>query len=273
MKRTLNFIGHLHHKNEEGINLFDRDLFNVERNGQSRDVVIHCSDTSAPIGNLDIYGPQLDFRNAASINTGRINLLSEWVCNCSRSINPNANYISLPFPVNIEKFKPGEKHGSPIIYFKRREINLFEEIKSFILSKYPNAIQFRYESGYSELDYINACANAPFCIWVGAHESQGFALQECLSSGTPIFVIDVDSLHNEISVNGHRYWGPEWSHIKATPAPYFDDTCGMITNVNNWRLDFDEFISKLSSYNPRSYVEENLSPEALSKKWLTEINK
>ena len=95
---------------------------------------------------------------------------------------------------------------------------------------------------------------------------------ECLSSDTPILVIDVNSMHDEISKSGERYWDSEWKIFKATSCPYFDSRCGLVTNESNWILDFDKFISNLESYKPREYVIENLSPEILSKLWYNILN-
>jgi hypothetical protein len=271
MKRLINFIGTLHHKNIEGAKLFNNEWFDIEFNGSSRDIVIHTSDTNPPIGNLDVYGPQIDFRIACQINSYQVNFLSDWNLNMAKELNHSIKAIKLPFPVNTEKFKPSEKTDSPIIYFKRRNLELIKQVVEHLIPSYPNLKIFSYEDGYEENKYIEATSIAPFCVWVGAHESQGFALQECLSSNTPILVIDIDSMHDEISKTGTRYWGREWRKFKATSAPYFDETCGMITNESNWLTDFDIFINKLSSYNTRKYVLDNLSQEALSKLWKTQL--
>ena len=50
-----------------------------------------------------------------------------------------------------------------------------------------------FEKRYQESDFADAISKAPYAIWIGRHESQGFAFQETLSSDTPIFVIDVNS--------------------------------------------------------------------------------
>jgi hypothetical protein len=102
MKRTINLIGKLHHKNIEGAKLFNSELFDIEFDGESTDIVFHCSDISNPIGNLDIYGPQIDFRIACQIIGVPVNFLSDWNSNMAKMINPEIDSICLPFPVNIE---------------------------------------------------------------------------------------------------------------------------------------------------------------------------
>jgi len=272
MKRTINFLGTLHHKNIEGANLMS-EFFNIEFNGTTKDIVVHASDMTTPIGNVDIYGPQIDFRIASTINRYPVNFLSEWVSDMAKSINTSCNTVNLPFPVNVDKFKPTEKIGNPIIYFKLVDIELYKEVKSYFSALYPDIFEFDYESKYDEKTYIEKCASAPFCIWLGRHESQGFALQECLSSGTPIFVIDVDSMCDELTKSGYQYWPNNWSIYKATACPYFDNQCGFISNKKDWKSDFDIFINKLDSYKPREYVLENLSPKVISENWINVINK
>jgi hypothetical protein len=264
MKRIINFIGWMHPKNSEGAMLFKE--FDIEFNGQSRDVVVNSSNVNGILGNVTMYGPSIDLISASNINDYPINMLSQWNIECVKQLNPNSNAISLPFPVNIGRFIPGDKGDTPIIYFKMRDIELLDDVVKFMYKRYKNIHLFDYEKGYKESDYINSCAKAPFCIWVGRHESQGFALQECLSSNTPILVIDVDSMYDEVNSNGSRSW-KNGKHLKATAAPYFDDRCGIKTNIDNWKDVFDTFINNIDKYSPREYVIDNLSVESLTKKW------
>ena len=268
MKRTINFIGGMHRKNEEGATLF-KD-FNVEFNGPSRDVVVNTDKTIGVTGSVTIYGPHFDLDTAVKIEGESLNLLSEWLSEYVKQINPKCDTIALPFPVNTEKFKPSQKDGNPIIYFKRRDRAILTEIYNYVSSKYENVRFFDYESGYNESEYLHSCTTSSFCIWIGSHESQGFALQECLSCDTPILVIDVDSLYDEIDRYGRRGY-PNGESIKATSASYFDERCGLKTDVDSWEKDFDVFIENLEKYSPRSYVLENLSAKALGKKWLNFI--
>ena len=268
MKRTINFIGGMHRKNEEGAMLLSD--FNIEFNGTSRDVVVNSDKILGVTGSVTMYGPSMDLHTISKINGEVVNLLSQWNVDCVRYLNPESNAIALPFPVNVEKFKPSIKDDIPMLYFKQRDQDILKDVFEFLIKKYNNIRFFHYEQGYNENDYLDACSKSPFCIWLGRHESQGFALQECLSSDTPILVIDVESMLDEIDRYGNRPWinGP---FLKATAAPYFDKRCGIKTDVDNWEEDFDVFIENLEKYSPRSYVVEELSGEALSKKWLEHI--
>lgn len=268
--RTINFIGWLHHKNIEGAKLF-KD-FKVEFNGTSTDIVVNTSSIDGINGNITLFGPNIDLYNITKINGYKINVLCDWVSKCAKNINPNCETVLLPFPVNTDKFQPSEKDNIPILYFKRRDLSLFDDVIKHMCEKYNQIRLFDYEEGYNEEDYITACSKAPFCIWLGSHESQGFALQECLSSNTPILVIDVNSLTDEIPKHGEKYW-KEGFGIKATSAPYFDERCGVITDFENYKIDMDLLINRIGEFTPRQYVLENLSAEVLSKKWTEIINK
>ena len=270
MRRIINFIGWMHHKNVEGAKLFNE--FDVEFDGESRDIVVNSGSIDGIIGNVTIYGPNIDLYNISKIQDYPINMLSQWNIECVKKINPNSNAIALPFPVNTDRFIPADKDGIPIVYFKRRDITLLNDVIEHMSNKFEKIRFFDYENGYNESDYIDSCSKAPFCVWLGSHESQGFALQECLSSNTPILVIDVNYLTDEIPRFGEKYWKDGFG-VKVTSAPYFDERCGIITDFTNWKNDLELFINKIDEFSPRQYVLENLSTSALTKKWTEIINK
>lgn len=259
MKRTLNFIGHLHHKNVIGARLLD---FNVEFNGSSNDIIIvsdgHVKQTSAK---LTMFGPQIPLTSVG--NYSSVNMLSQWNLDISKALFPNTNGYCLPFPVDVNSFVPASKIGKPILYFKKRDQALLKQVVSHL----KDFILFNYEAGYSEDQYKRSISQAPFAIWLGCHESQGFALQECLSADVPILVIDVNSLCDEVSKNGISYFNKSFNKYKATSAQYFDQRCGIKTSVENWKRDFDVFMSKINKYSPREYVLENLAAGPLTNKW------
>jgi hypothetical protein len=65
-----------------------------------------------------------------------------------------------------------------MIYFKHRTPTELVLIEHYMKSKSINYTVFSYDNKYCENDYINYLQNTKFCIWVDAHESQGFALEE-----------------------------------------------------------------------------------------------
>ena len=131
-------------------------------------------------------------------------------------------------------------------------------IQSFLKKRNLDYNIFVYEQRYNEENYINCLQQSKYGIWVGRHESQGFALEEALSCNVPLFVWDVVSINQEEGCN--------YPDIPATTIPYWDERCGeSFTDIKNIDEKFDIFLSKLNEYKPREYVIENLSVEKCTK--------
>lgn len=184
---------------------------------------------------------------------------SEWSKNVWKKydICNGINLQSLPFGVDTDIFKPVktiQQRSECFVYFKRR---MFEEINlviNLLVSKGFRPIVFDYVRGYDEKQYISCLESSKFGVWVGSHESQGFALQEALSFDVPILVWNVTSMRQE--------YGSSYSDIPATTIPYWDISCGeTFTKREELNSSFDKFISCLETYQPRKYILENLSME------------
>lgn len=276
------FLGNFHHKNELSIPLMqkagmDIDL-EVNYNTEYDWIISNNSLTHFPNhkGGI-IYGPGFSFpifnaRGFPLDNNVYFNLLSNWNKILCEEINPHMKCLALPFAVDVEKFTPKNKTGKPVIYFKHR--------KKYILDNVLNALGndfliFNYDQTYSEDSFQNAISESQYCIWIGSHESQGFAFQETLSCGTPIFVINVRSLRDEISSSGQVVWSnylPDHP-LKATTASYFNEDCGMISYPDKWEKDFDLFLKRINSYNPREFILKNLSPNRCADLWHNTLTK
>jgi glycosyltransferase involved in cell wall biosynthesis len=168
----------------------------------------------------------------------------------------------LPLPVNIEKFKPVEKikKDKVFIYFKRREPEELEFLKRELDKRNIEYIIFHYIKRYKEEDYLKYLQESKYGIILGAHESQGFAIEEALSCNVPLLVWSATTMNKE--------YGSSFEAIPCTSVPYWDERCGEIFyKQEEWETKFDEFISKLNTYKPREYVLENLSVEKCAEKW------
>ena len=102
-------------------------------------------------------------------------------------------------------------------------------------------------------------------IFLCAHETEGFALCEAMSSNVPIFAWDPGFCQDTA-----RF---EWNDpvIKTTSIPYFDKRCGMSF------LNADEFMNKITtfwgkvqkgSFNPREYILESLTLKISAEKMM-----
>jgi glycosyltransferase involved in cell wall biosynthesis len=123
---------------------------------------------------------------------------------------------------------------------------------------------FGYIQRYNEKDYIEYLQKSKFGIWVGAHESQGFALQEALSCNVPLLVWNIKSMNQE--------YGSNYNDIPATSIPYWDERCGdVFYNENEMEDTFKRFNSRLYNYKPREFILENLSMEVCEIKFIETI--
>ena len=120
---------------------------------------------------------------------------------------------------------------------------------------------FSYYEKYDENEYLNYLKEAKFGLWLGGHESQGFALQEALSTNVPLLVWSVSYMGQE--------YGSFYGAIPATSIPYWDNRCGEFFYAYN-ELDakFNTFIENINNYKPREYVLENLSTEVCQDRFI-----
>jgi hypothetical protein len=189
---------------------------------------------------------------------------SEWATNVW-SFHPFCKNISLktlPFGVQTDKFapcKPINERNNIFIYYKRRNPNELQLLCLFLKKHGIEPKIFNYVTKYSEEEYINYLKNSKFGIWLSAHESQGFALEEALSCDVPLLVWNVTSMNQE--------YGSNYQNIGATTIPYWDERCGeFFTDSNELSFTFNKFLNNLTNYKPREYILENLSMDKCESK-------
>jgi len=222
-----------------------------------------------------IFGPQFSVfpDNSLDIIKGpktSYNQLSEWVVNMWKSfpICDNLNLVSLPFGVDTEKFmstKNIRERNKVLVYFKNRNPSDLCLVENFLQEKNVEFKVFSYNSGYNENEYLNYLQNSKFCIWIDAHESQGFALQEALSCDVPLLVWNVKSMNQ---AHGYNYLD-----IPATSTSYWHEKCGEVFyNINDFEKSYSKFIDCLETYKPREFILENLSIDSCETKFIEYIN-
>jgi len=268
------FVGHWHHKNKNGLQLIKNNTV-LPWNGE-RDGIIFTNELNMDIVNQYdkvIVGPGVDFKYALDYFKAYqgdkyiyYNLLSPWLKHVYEMYAPNPKiiYITLPFPVDVERFKPSKKKKQFFIYVKHvtrqriQAITTLVEQCSHLLREYEYRT-FTYGT-YQEDDYLDYIQSAEFGIWVDAHESQGFALEEALSCNCPLFVYDITSMKDECENSGHHPWAHVPFDLPATSASYFDETCGMICRENSELFNmFISFFQVIPSYTPRQFVLDHLT--------------
>lgn len=273
-----------HHKNQEFLNYYCNNNFILTNNLNDAEIVFSACDY-IPIEKYPnkkfIFGPHFSvFPNRLVSRFNNIHKNAIYIQPSQPSVDTwqkEFNFKNLPmkamaFGVNVNKFKPDKdrrENNSVLIYYKNRNPQEFTFLENFLKKKNINYKLFSYLKRYDEKDFLTQLKNSKYGIWLGRHESQGFALEETLSCDVPLLVWNVKLREQEWS---KRY---VYKNIKSsvTTIPYWDKTCGeYFYNSNELEETFDIFIKNIDTYEPRKFILNNLSQERCSEKWNTFIN-
>ena len=176
----------------------------------------------------------------------------------------------MPFAIDTEKFAPIDNGASKtreevFVYFKRRHPAELDALCQFLTHRGVKFRVFDYVRKYDEADYLDFLQTRAKCgIWLGSHESQGFALQEALSCNIPLLVWNATYMSQE--------HGGNLPDIPASTIPYWDERCGEYFTMFYQLEDiFWKFISKIEDgkkYKPREFIMENLTTEICETRFL-----
>lgn len=226
-------------------------------------------DESHPIFNYN-YDPTRFFYNA----------LCEWNYVIHKSFAPHLGmrFLSCPFGIDLESIEIApsiESRKGVLVYVKGRLESEVKYVLDFLDSKEEIYSVVRYGS-YKDSDFKQQLQLSKYVIWIGRHESQGFALQETLASNIPVLLWDVKSMYEEYGSDGKSFY-EQYKHsgmpLLATATPYWSDECGVKFYEKEELNDkYNEMNTKSSSFNPRSFIEKHLSHSATYKRLLQAIN-
>jgi hypothetical protein len=182
-------------------------------------------------------------------------VLSDWVVTtyyefAKETVIP---LVALPFGLDptIEDVKNYPKTLDCILYFKDREPAQLEYAKSLLESKQLSYKIFKYGS-YINAEYINTLKHVKFVLWLGRHESQGFAFQDCLVSNVPVVLWDVTSMFDEW--NAYKEYKDK-KNLYATVAPHWSSECGEKI-LRDYELEsaIEYMMQNYKKYTPRKYI-------------------
>jgi len=284
--RVLFIKSRIHHKNLNFILKCKKiNFFIVHSINQINNIDLNTFDAViSPCDTIDvskypnvkfIFGPQFSVfpEDRLKIIKGEksvYNLLSNWVVDIWKQfpVCNNLKLVTLPFGVDTEKFfdnKSITEKNNVMVYFKHRNPADLYFIESFLKYKNINYSVFSYDRKYDENEYISYLQNSKYGIWLDAHESQGFALQEALSCNVPLLVWNVTSMNQE--------YGSTYSNLPTTTTSYWDNKCGeLFYNVNEFEVTYNKFIENINNYKPREFILENLSVDVCETKLIEFIN-
>ena len=201
------------------------------------------------------------------------NILSDWVIACYKECVPEFRVplVAFPFGVDTERFCPAiiTKTWDCLVYVKRRSAALVQSVLQTLDARSLRYKVFTYGS-YDEETYRQALQQSAFMIVLDAHESQGFALQEAMSCGVPLLVVDATSMYDEMA-DGHHvsYAHMRPKHMAATSVPYWGAQCGLrITDPADLNAALHHMQATWQSFTPRDYVLDTLSDEVCMRRLL-----
>ena len=197
------------------------------------------------------------------------NLLCPWVVNLWKpySICNELQMVTFPFGVDTQRFNTDNSQNKSeiLIYYKHRHPSELQFICNELNNLSIKYSIFSYKHRYDENTYVEYLKKTKYCIWIDAHESQGFALQEALSCNVPLLVWNVVSMNQE--------YGQSYNDIPATTIPHWDARCGEVFyNKNDFKPSFNTFLSKLETYQPRHFILEHLTFDICETKLINTIN-
>jgi len=177
------------------------------------------------------------------------------------------------WPVGIDtvEYSPSKKiKDGVLIYFKQRYEEELLKIEGVLKNKNIKYNIIKYGS-YTESEYKKALAKSRYVIWLGRHETQGIALEEALSTNTPILLCEVKFLGQWVPTKKESsFFTKEQNEYKnVSAAPYFNDECGIkIDNLDKISEKIDYMESNFLSFSPRKYVIENLGLKKQAQEFL-----
>ena len=259
-KKVRFYIIKLTHLNEVDLSLYD----GVYSPSEPVDVSKY-SKTQWVFGPHFSVFPDDKLKMIPSENTSYL-VLSKWTKTLWENVGipGGITLVDIPFAVDVKKFceiKPICDRNKVFIYYKSRDPFELQCLEAALTANNIEYKLFHYEKKYDEADYLAYLQQAKFGIWLGRHESQGFALEEALSCNVPLLVWNVSSLNQE--------YGQKYPDMYATTIPYWDERCGeYFCGHCELVSKLDIFLSKLHTYRPREYVLENLSQEVCEKRFM-----
>jgi hypothetical protein len=171
-------------------------------------------------------------------------------------------FVVAPFPVDVHTFKPEAPRvgNSVLVYAKQRSEHDVHAAVAAVTAAGGTPVVLRYGS-YTEKEYIELLQRCVCGVWVGSHESQGFALQEALATNLPLLVWDMGCVVH----GGCPLRTPHGVLCAAQSAPYFDGRCGTIVGSAQEMAAafcaFFEAAKKGTVFSPRDFVLQHLDVE------------
>lgn len=196
------------------------------------------------------------------------NTLSMWNLAVHKRVGSELTltFAAIPMGLSMDTLSevpPLAERKKVMVYFKHRHPSTLEAVKQFLKARDVEYYLIEYGS-YKDTDFKYQLKDSRFVIWIGSHESQGFAFQETQASNVPILLWDVTSMRDEF-VGRSPYGPPSGSadDLAATTANCWSDECGIrFYKIEELAAAYENMIKRLAEFSPRKTVGANLSLSA-----------
>lgn len=180
--------------------------------------------------------------------------------------------IAWPVGIDTEYWRPSEEQKDLdfLIYYKIRWENthydktLFEPICKELEKRNLKFQVIRY-GHYTPDQLMQLSGRSRAVIFLCEHETQGLAYQQLLSRNIPVFAWDRGGFWQDPSY----YPALVKFEEGVSSVPYWDERCGMkFLHFNDFSSKLTDFLEKLSAFNPRGYILDNLTLERCAQQYV-----
>jgi hypothetical protein len=176
-------------------------------------------------------------------------------------------FLPLFFGVDTDSIVPvpsPSDRSKVLVYFKQRHTADLQFALQYLNKRKVDYTVVQYGS-YKDHEYKQSLRSASFVLWIGRHESQGFAFQETLASNVPILLWDAQTMYDEHNDTRCEYasWKSKGIVAKATAATVWSDACGIrFTKAEELEDSFRRMQKDYATFEPRPFIEQTVGLRA-----------
>lgn len=188
---------------------------------------------------------------------------AQWMLDLFQPYYPDRCFIWFA-GTDIERWPDARTHTKEfdfLVYDKvrwnreERERDLVRPILAALKRRGLRYTRLRY-GAYRLPEYRRLLETSQAMLFLCEHENQGNACHEALASNVPVLAWDQGFWLDPIL---HRFSDKP---VPASSVPWFSGECGdRFRNIDEFERVLDRFLSQLSKYRPRAFVESTLSLE------------
>jgi len=167
---------------------------------------------------------------------------------------PDLKTGSWPVGIYTPEIKETPITKDCLIYYKNRPQEDLLRVLDFVKERNITYTGLQY-GNYTQEEFKESLGEVKYCIIIDNTESQGVAIQEMMSVNKPLFVWN--------QTEGYRqdYLGKTYK-ITGSTIPYWSDECGeYVDSFDEFGEKFDIFLDNLKNYQPKKFVDRELSPQ------------